>query len=131
MTEKPAITPDGYGTNTEPVPGTRRTRNASATGPAFSHPHGRRLAQCPCGKQTTLTHRGNLRRHKQPKEQPPPTPSPPLTAPGVDGPPRPARHWPTAAPHPHPPLRRAQRRHTPLSPPGPAPRSRSPRPARP
>ncbi|MEU6261463.1 hypothetical protein [Streptomyces sp. NPDC047043] len=68
MSDKPAVTPDGYCTNKEPVPGTIRTINASATGPKFFHLHGRRYAECPCGKETSLTERCNLRRHKQPQE---------------------------------------------------------------
>ncbi|MER8009746.1 hypothetical protein [Streptomyces sp. NPDC094149] len=68
MSDKPAATPDGYCTNKEPVRGTIRTINASAIGPKFSHLHGRRMAQCPCGRETSLTDRGNLRRHKQPQE---------------------------------------------------------------
>ncbi|WP_326757318.1 hypothetical protein OHB35_53305 [Streptomyces phaeochromogenes] len=68
MTDRPAMTPDGYCTNKKPVPGTLRTINASATGPKFFHLHGRRMAQCPCGRETSVTDPGNLRRHKQPQE---------------------------------------------------------------
>ncbi|MGW2556420.1 hypothetical protein [Streptomyces sp. NPDC001635] len=68
MRDKPAVSTDGYCTNKEPVPGTLRTINARATGPKFSHLHGRRMAKCSCGKETSLTDRGNLRRHKQPQE---------------------------------------------------------------
>ncbi|MGW2651699.1 hypothetical protein ACWC2T_44240 [Streptomyces sp. NPDC001393] len=68
MADTPAVTPDGYCTNTTPVPGTARTVNASATGPKFFRLHGRRYAQCPCGREVSLTDRGTLRRHKQPKE---------------------------------------------------------------
>ncbi|MER5184805.1 hypothetical protein ABT009_42060 [Streptomyces sp. NPDC002896] len=68
MGDKPAVTPDGYCTNTEPVPGNTRTVNAHAAGPKFFRMHGRRYAQCPCGRETSLTERGNLRRHKPPKE---------------------------------------------------------------
>ncbi|MFC8664003.1 hypothetical protein [Streptomyces sp. NPDC057199] len=68
MTDKPAKTSDGYCTNKKPVPGTLRTINASAKGPKFFHLHGRRKAQCPCGRETSVTDPGNLRRHKQPQE---------------------------------------------------------------
>ncbi|MFJ2007797.1 hypothetical protein [Streptomyces chartreusis] len=69
MSDKPAATPDGYCTNKTPVPGTVRQINATATGPKFSHLHGRRYAACPCGRDSvSLTDRGNLRRHKQPQE---------------------------------------------------------------
>ncbi|WP_427168767.1 hypothetical protein ACQF4J_46905 (plasmid) [Streptomyces sp. C1-1] len=68
MSDKPALTPDGYCTNTKPVPGTIRAVNAKNTGPKFFHLHGRRYADCPCGRRPSLTDRGNLRRHKPPKE---------------------------------------------------------------
>ncbi|MDG4857094.1 hypothetical protein P8605_02790 [Streptomyces sp. T-3] len=68
MSGKPAATPDGYCTNTEPVFGTTRQVNAHALGGKFFKMHGRRYADCPCGRRTSLTERGNLRRHKQPQE---------------------------------------------------------------
>lgn len=68
MSEKPALTPDGYCTNKEPITGTIRTINATATGPKYMHLNGRRMAGCPCGRETSITDRGNLRRHKPPKE---------------------------------------------------------------
>ncbi|MCX5336879.1 hypothetical protein [Streptomyces sp. NBC_00140] len=69
MSDKPTATPDGYCTNKEPVPGTIRTINASATGPKFFRLHGRRYAACPCGRTSIgVTDRNNLHRHKQPQE---------------------------------------------------------------
>ncbi|MET8648162.1 hypothetical protein [Streptomyces sp. NPDC004675] len=38
-----------------------------AVGLQFSHLHGRRVA-CPCGKETSLTDRGDVYRDKQPQE---------------------------------------------------------------
>ncbi|MFD4588321.1 hypothetical protein [Streptomyces sp. NPDC058434] len=68
MADRPAATALGYCTNTAPVPGTLRTINAKDIGPKFRHLHGRRYGICPCGKEVTVTERGNLRRHKQPQE---------------------------------------------------------------
>ncbi|OIJ93237.1 hypothetical protein BIV25_25995 [Streptomyces sp. MUSC 14] len=68
MPDKPAATPDGYCNNSKPVSGTIRTLNAKRTGPKFFHLHGRRYGACPCGREVSLTDRGNLRRHKQPQE---------------------------------------------------------------
>ncbi|MGW2696080.1 hypothetical protein ACWC3Y_30470 [Streptomyces sp. NPDC001296] len=42
MADTPAVTADGFCTNTAPVPGTIRTVNAKNTGPKFFHLHGRR-----------------------------------------------------------------------------------------
>ncbi|MEV7892223.1 hypothetical protein ACWD3I_48690 [Streptomyces sp. NPDC002817] len=58
MSEKPAVTADGYCTNTKPVPGTTGQVNGHALGGKFVKMHGRR---------PSLTDRGNLRRHKPPK----------------------------------------------------------------
>ncbi|MFJ4748879.1 hypothetical protein [Streptomyces albogriseolus] len=49
------------------MPGTIRTVNAKNSGPKFFHLHGRRYGKCPCGKEVSLTERGNLRRHKPPQ----------------------------------------------------------------
>ncbi|MFF9171862.1 hypothetical protein ACF1AY_35840 [Streptomyces sp. NPDC014776] len=68
MADKPAVTADGYCTNTTPVPGTVRTVNAKNAGTKFLHLHGRRYGACPCGKDVSLTERDNLRRHKPPQE---------------------------------------------------------------
>ncbi|MER6186849.1 hypothetical protein [Streptomyces sp. NPDC001652] len=68
MSEKPAVTADGYGTNTKPVPGTTGQVNGHALGGKFVTMHGRRYADCPCGRRPSLTDRGNLRRHKPPKQ---------------------------------------------------------------
>ncbi|WP_455362332.1 hypothetical protein [Streptomyces sp. SYSU K21746] len=68
MPDTPTVTRNGYCTNTTPVTGTTRMVNASDTGPKFRHLHGRRYAQCPCGREVSLTDRGNLRRHKPPQE---------------------------------------------------------------
>jgi hypothetical protein len=66
--DAPAVTANGYCTNTTPVPGTIRTVNAENTGPKFLHLHGRRYTQCPCGRAVSLTERDNLRRRKPPQE---------------------------------------------------------------
>ncbi|WP_405576099.1 hypothetical protein [Streptomyces sp. NBC_01092] len=69
MSVKPATTPDGYCTNTAPVPGTIRAVNAKNTGPKYFHLHGRSYAGCPCGRTSIgVTERDNLRRHKPPQE---------------------------------------------------------------
>jgi hypothetical protein len=68
MSDKPAVTPDGYCTNTKPVPGTIEQVNGHALGGKFFKMHGRRYADCPCGRRPSVTDRGNLRRHKPPKE---------------------------------------------------------------
>ncbi|MER7870554.1 hypothetical protein GTY64_31590 [Streptomyces sp. SID8376] len=68
MADTPAVTANGYCTNTTPVPGTIRTVNAKSTGPKFFHLHGRRYGECPCGKEVSLTELDNLRRHKPPQE---------------------------------------------------------------
>ncbi|GAB2768119.1 hypothetical protein [Streptomyces bullii] len=66
--EKPAVTDNGYCTNTAPVPGTIHTVNAKNTGAKFFRLHGRRYGECPCGKEVSLTERDMLRRHKPPQE---------------------------------------------------------------
>ncbi|MGW7365427.1 hypothetical protein ACWGI8_18785 [Streptomyces sp. NPDC054841] len=68
MPDTPAVTANGYCTNTTPAPGTLRTLNANAAGPKFFRLHGRRYADCPCGRAGIgLTERGNLHRHKPPQ----------------------------------------------------------------
>ncbi|MGW5640333.1 hypothetical protein [Streptomyces sp. NPDC003832] len=42
MSERPAITPDGYCAHTHPVPGTTDQVNSHALGPKFLKMHGRR-----------------------------------------------------------------------------------------
>jgi hypothetical protein len=69
VADTPAVTANGYCSNTTPVPGTLRTVNAKNTGPKFFRLHGRRYAHCPCGREVSLTERDNLlRRHKPPQE---------------------------------------------------------------
>ncbi|MEU9736490.1 hypothetical protein [Streptomyces sp. NPDC048002] len=68
MNAKPAVTPDGYCANTQPVPGTTKQVNGHALGPKFLKMHGRRYADCPCGRRPSLTDRGRLRRHKPPEK---------------------------------------------------------------
>lgn len=68
MSEKPAVTPDGYCANTKPVPGTTERVNGHALGGKFVKMHGRRYAECLCGRRSSLTEQGNLRRHKPPQE---------------------------------------------------------------
>lgn len=64
MADTPAVTVDGFCTNTAPIPRTVRTVNANNTGPKFFRLHVRRYGRCPCGREVSLTDRGNLRRHK-------------------------------------------------------------------
>ncbi|WP_199550135.1 hypothetical protein [Streptomyces sp. N35] len=66
MSDKPAVLPNGFCSNKTPVPGTARQVNAHSLGAKFSRMHGRRYADCPCGKSPALTERGKLRPHKQP-----------------------------------------------------------------
>ncbi|WP_122614494.1 hypothetical protein [Streptomyces sp. Tu 4128] len=64
---EPGVTPDGWCTNTQPVSGTTRQYNGAALGGKFFKTHLRRYADCPCGSSSSLTERGNLRRHKPPR----------------------------------------------------------------
>ncbi|MFF8848280.1 hypothetical protein ACF08N_37460 [Streptomyces sp. NPDC015127] len=68
MADTPAVTADGYCTNTTPVLCSIRTLNTKNTGPKFFRLHGRRYGECPCGREVSLTERDRLRRHKQPQE---------------------------------------------------------------
>ncbi|MFJ5779330.1 hypothetical protein [Streptomyces sp. NPDC093094] len=66
MADQAAVTADGYCTHTAPQPGSIRTLSTQGTGPKFFRLHGRRYGTCPCGREMSLTERGNLRRHKPP-----------------------------------------------------------------
>ncbi|WP_406723381.1 hypothetical protein WJ438_00030 [Streptomyces sp. GD-15H] len=69
MADAPAVTADGYCTNTAPVAGSVRSTNTTALGSKFARMNNRPSADCPCGRTGIgVTERGNLHRHKPPQE---------------------------------------------------------------